>query len=141
MEEIINAYMDSNGSKSSSTRSTLKQGLKRLEKIFNKDFDKLKVKDFSNSESVVDKITNLYSLNTTIGTILSIIRFLIFKESGEKIIQEYRDILNELIQERNGGTAKQEFKEGEEENWIDYEELRDKMIDDNIHEVKENQSS
>ena len=128
MEEIINAYMDSNGSKSSSTRSTLKLGLKRLEKIFNKDFDKLKVKDFSNSESVVDKITNLYSLNTTIGTILSIIRFLIFKESGEKIIQEYRDILNELIQERNGGTAKQEFKEGEEENWIDYEELRDKVL-------------
>tara|TARA_E500000318_G_scaffold111859_1_gene132218 strand:- start:404 stop:1450 length:1047 start_codon:yes stop_codon:yes gene_type:complete len=128
MEEIINAYMDSNGSKSSSTRSTLKQGLKRLEKIFNKDFDKLKIKDFSNSESVVDKITNLYSLNTTIGTILSIIRFLIFKESGEKIIQEYRDILNELIQERNGGSAKQEFKEGEEENWIDYEELRDKVL-------------
>ena len=30
MEEIINAYMDSNGSKSSSTRSTLKQGLKRI---------------------------------------------------------------------------------------------------------------
>lgn len=128
MEEIINSYMDSNGSKSASTRSTLKQGLKRLEKIFNKDFDKLKVKDFSNSESVVDKITNLYSLNTTIGTILSIIRFLIFKESAENLIQEYRDILNELIQERNGGTANQEFKEGEEENWIDYEELRDKVL-------------
>ena len=78
MEKIIDEYMESNGSKSASTRSTLKQGLKRLEKVFKKDFDKLKVSDFKNSEETLDKITNLYSLNTVIGSVLSLIRFLIF---------------------------------------------------------------
>ncbi len=128
MEKIIDEYMESNGSKSASTRSTLKQGLKRLEKVFKKDFEKLTITDFKNTEQTLDKITNIYSLNTVIGTILSLIRFLMFKKAKDTLIQEYRDILNELIQERNGGSAKQEFKEGEEENWIDYHELKEQVM-------------
>ena len=129
MEEIIEEYMQSNGSTSKSTRSTITQGFKRLEKILKKDFSKIKVKDFANPESVVDKITELYSLNTTIGTILTINRFLEFKKSNETLIQSYKDILNELIQERNGGQSSQEFKEGEEENWIEYEDLKKQVLE------------
>jgi small-conductance mechanosensitive channel len=127
MDKIVNSYMEGNGSKSKSTKQTITTGLKRLEKILSKPFDKLTLKDFSNSENVLDKITDLYSLNTTIATILSIIKFLEFKNSKEKIIEEYRDILNELIQQRNASQGKQEFKEGEEKNWIDYEELKSQV--------------
>ena len=69
----------------------------------------------------------MYSLNTTIGTILSINRFLLFKKAGVKLIGQYREILNELIQERNKGQGKQEFKEGEKENWMDYEDLKNQV--------------
>ena len=127
MEEIVNSYLEGNGSKSKSTKQTITTGLKRLEKILSKSFDDLTLKDFSNSESILDKITDLYSLNTTISTILSIIKFIEFKKGKEKLIEDYRDILNELIQQRNSSQGKQQFKEGEKDNWIDYEELKSQV--------------
>jgi len=127
MDEIVNSYMEGNGSKSKATKQTITTGLKRLEKILSKPFDKLTLKDFSNSESILDKTTDLYSLNTTISTILSIVKFIEFKKGKEKLIEDYRDILNELIQQRNGSQGKQEFKEGEKDNWIDYEELKNQV--------------
>ncbi len=124
MEEIVNSYMEGNGSKSKATKQTITTGLKRLEKILSKPFDELTLKDFSNTEEILNKTTDLYSLNTTISTILSIIKFIEFKSGKEKLIEDYRDILNELIQQRNSSQGKQEFKEGEKDNWIDYEELK-----------------
>ena len=127
MDEIIEDYIKNNGSKSSSTKQTLLTGLKRLEKILEKSFDKIRISDFKNPEKIIDKLTDMYSLNTTIGTILSINRFLLFKKAGVKLIGQYREILNELIQERNKGQGKQEFKEGEKENWMDYEDLKNQV--------------
>jgi len=127
MDEILEDYMANNGSTSASTKKTLQTGLKRLEKILEKDFDKIRISDFKNAEKMVDKITDLYSLNTTISTILSINRFLLFKKANMKLIGQYREILNDLIQERNKGLGNQEFKEGEKENWMDYEELKNQV--------------
>jgi len=127
MDEIIEDYISNNGSKSSSTKTTLLTGLKRLEKILEKPFDKIRISDFKNAEKVVDKITELYSLNTTIGTILSINRFLLFKKANIKLIGNYREILNDLIQERNKGQTSQEFKQGEKENWMNYEDLKNQV--------------
>ena len=124
MDKVIEDYLASNNSTSKSTKSTITQGLKRLEKILGKEFDKIKISDFKNVNDTLDKITEMYSLNTTISTILAINRFLISNNAKDTLIQEYRDILNELIQQRNGGLGKQKFKEGEEENWIDYHELK-----------------
>ena len=124
MEKIIQEYLESNNSKSKSTKSTITQGLKRLEKILGKDFDDIKISDFKNVTEMLDKITDMYSLNTTISTILAINRFLSSKKASENLILQYREVLNELIQQRNGDLGKQKFKEGEEENWIDYHELK-----------------
>lgn len=127
MDEILDEYIKNNGSNSAATRKTLETGLKRLEKILEKDFKNIRTTDFKNPEKIIDKITSLYSLNTTISTILSINRFLLHKKASKKLIDQYKEILNELIQERNKGIATQKFKEGEEENWIDYEELKKKV--------------
>ena len=37
--------------------------------------------------------------------------------------------MNELIQERNKNLGKQEFKEGEKKNWMDYEDLKNQVED------------
>jgi len=129
MDSVIQEYMDLNGSSSKSTRATIQQGLKRLEKVLNKDFSKIKISDFTKPEEILDKITDLYSLNTTIGTIIAIKQFLTFKKSKDSLIEQYRELLNELIQERNKGSATQKFKSGEEDNWMDYEELKQKVIE------------
>lgn len=140
MDEIIEDYLNNNGSKSASTKQTLLTGLKRLEKILEKPFEKIRISDFKNAEKMVDKITDMYSLNTTIGTILSINRYLLFKKANLKLIGQYREILNELIQERNNGQGKQEFKEGEKENWMDYEELKN-QVEEKAAEYLDNKKS
>ena len=110
MDKVIDDYLASNNSTSKSTKSTITQGLKRLEKILGKEFDKIKISDFKNVNDTLAKITEMYSLNTTISTILAINRFLISNNAKDSLIQQYRDVLNELIQQRNGGLGKQNLK-------------------------------
>ena len=127
IEDMVNKYINENGSKSKSTAQTLTTSLIRLTKILDKDFKNIKVKDFKNTNKIIDLITESYSLNTTIQTILGIIKYLTFKEAEEDLIDEYRQILNELIQERNSSQGKQEFKPNEKDNWIEYPELKSKV--------------
>tara|TARA_R110002167_G_scaffold126640_7_gene307608 strand:+ start:1821 stop:2840 length:1020 start_codon:yes stop_codon:yes gene_type:complete len=127
IDDMVSKYMNENESKSTSTAQTLKSSLIRLTKILDKDFKNIKVNDFKNTTKLLDLITENYSLNTTIQTILGTIKFLIFKDADENLIDDYRQILNELIQERNAQQGKQEFKEGEKDNWIDYPELKKKV--------------
>ena len=121
---MVTKYLDNNVSKSPSTAQTLTTSLNRLVKILGKDFNKIKINDFKNTTKIVDKITESYSLNTTIQTILAIIKFIEFNDGSDELIDEYRQILNELIQERNSEQGKQKFKPGEQDNWIDYLELK-----------------
>lgn len=127
INDMVQKYITENGSKSASTAQTLTTSLIRLTKVLDKDFSKIQIKDFKNTNKIIDLITESYSLNTTIQTILGIIKFLAFKDADEDLIDEYRQILNELIQERNSSQGKQEFKEGEKENWIEYPELKKKV--------------
>lgn len=127
INDMVQKYITENGSKSPSTAQTLTTSLKRLSKILDKDFSKIQIKDFKNTTKIIDLVTESYSLNTTIQTILGIIKFLAFKDADEDLIDDYRQILNELIQERNSTQGKQEFKEGEKENWIEYPELKSKV--------------
>ena len=69
----------------------------------------------------------MYSLNTTISTILSIQKFINYKKGKSAIVEDYKEILNELIQERNKKSATQKFKDGEEDNWIPYLDLKKKV--------------
>ena len=127
INDMVQKYITENGSKSASTAQTLTTSLKRLPKVLDKEFSKIQNKDFKNTNKIIDLITESYSLNTTIQTILGIIKFLSFKDADEELIDDYRQILNELIQERNSSQGKQEFKEGEKENWIEYPELKKKV--------------
>lgn len=124
---MVQKYITENGSTSPSTAQTLTTSLKRLSKVLDKDFSNIKIKDFKNTTKIIDLITESYSLNTTIQTILGIIKFLAFKDADEELIDDYRQILNELIQERNSTQGQQEFKEGEKENWIEYPVLKEKV--------------
>ena len=124
MNKIIDLYLKNNSSTSKSTKITLLQGLKRLEKIKSKKFDDLTSKDFENVDNTIDEVTEMYSLNTTISTILAINKFLDFKTGNKELILKYKEILNELIKKRNSNQITQTFKNDEKDNWIDYLKLK-----------------
>lgn len=127
MEEFIEYYKDNNGTSSQHTITAMKGNMKRLEKIMGNDLEDIDVDDFKNVDKVVDELIDNYSISTTISTLLAIISYLKYKKAGDNLIDDYKDILNELIQERNKDNNNQELTGKEEENWIEYPELKEKV--------------
>ena len=127
MEDFIEYYKENNGTTSSHTITAMKGNLRRIEKIMGEDLENLNVNDFKDVDKVVDDLIENYSISTTVSTILAIISFLKFKDGDESLIEDYKDMLNELIQERNKDNNNQELTGKEEENWIEYPELKSKV--------------
>ena len=127
MQDFIEYYKDNNGTTSNHTITSMKGNLKRIEKILGENLDNLRVSDFRNVDKIVDDLIETYSISTTVSTLLAIISYLKFKDADEELIEDYKDILNELIQERNKDNNNQELTGKEEENWIEYPELKAKV--------------
>ena len=140
MEEFLDLYQKSNGTKSKNTLNTMKTNIKRIEKLIGKKIDDFSINDFKDVNSIVDKITEEYGLNSSIQTILGIIKFLSLKKFETQLIEEYREVLNELIIERNGVENSQDFRKKELDNWIEYPELK-KKVEDLVPEYLENKKA
>lgn len=127
MEEFIEYYKDNNGTSSKHTITAMKGNMKRIEKIMGKDLEDIDVDDFKNVDNVVDELIDNYSISTTVSTLLAIISYLKYKKASDSLVEDYKDMLNELIQERNKDNNNQEMSVKEEENWIEYLDLKDKV--------------
>ena len=127
MDAFLEYYKDNNGTSSKHTLTAMRGNLNRISKILDKNVEELNASDFKNVDSIVEEIIDTYSISTSISTILAIISFLKFKDASENIIEDYKDLLNELIQERNKDNNNQELKGEELENWIEYPELKSKV--------------
>ncbi len=140
MDELLSYYKDSNGTKSKHTMKAMETSMKRLAKVVDKSVDDLSVSDFKKSEVVIDKLVSDYSLSTVISSVLSIITFLKFKEASENLIADYKDVLNELVNERNKNDKDQTMTEHEEDNWIEYPELK-KQIESKAEDFLNNKKA
>lgn len=140
MDLFLEKYQQSNGTKSKSTMSTMKQNIKRIEKLIDKNVEDWGVKDFKDTNKIVDIITEKFNLNTTIQTILGIIKWLHLNNIESQVIEDYREVLNELVVERNNDQNKQNYKNKEEENWIDYPDLK-KKVEEFVPEYLEDKKS
>ena len=127
MDGFLENYIAKNGSTSKSTKTTLRSSLRRLEKVIKLPFDEWTKNTFDNSTEIVNVLSEDYSVNTIILTILAIIRFLESKEGKEKTLDTYKELLNEIIQERTKEEHSQKSSENEKDNWIDYETLKNKV--------------
>jgi hypothetical protein len=124
MDKFVEYYINKNKSSSKSTKSTLISAISRLQKVIKMNFDEWNEKTFNNVEGITDLLIEEYSLNTVILSILMIIRFLEYKKSNLTTIQEYKDVLNELIQEKRKDEISQKQTIDEAQNWISYPELK-----------------
>ena len=127
METFVNNYLDNNKSKSKSTKTTFITNIKRLEKFLKTNFDEWNNNTFKNVDTILDNLLEDYSNNTNILNILTIIRYLEYKKVKGNLVEEYKEVLNELVDERNNNDNKQILKDNEKDNWIHYEELKNKV--------------
>ena len=127
MDGFIDNYMSKNGSKSKSTRTTMIGNMRRLEKVLGVDVEDMSINNFKNSETVLDKLIENYSLASVISTVNGVIAFLRFLKAPDGVVEDYVEITKDLAEERKNVSHTQEKSELEKENWIDYNELKPKV--------------
>lgn len=130
MDEILENYMKNNGSSSKATRTTMKSGLKRLERLLEKPIEDMTAKTFSDPEAMIEKILDEYSLNTAISTILVIKQVLKHLGDNEKLVKEYNEYMLELVNERNSNMMEQKKTPAEEQlgEDFDYKKMQEKFF-------------
>tara|TARA_R110002153_G_scaffold274315_1_gene448479 strand:+ start:21094 stop:22173 length:1080 start_codon:yes stop_codon:yes gene_type:complete len=130
VQDIINYYTEKNPNKSPSTYSTMRFNIIRLEKITQKDINDLSKTDFMNIKLIMTAM-DTYSLNTKIQTLMGIKLFIRFREANGDtsscLEHTYNEELKKLCATKQEKEEKNEMTENESKNWIDYEDLKDKM--------------
>ena len=124
MDNFLDEYIKTNGSKSIRTRQTMSENINRIMKILKVDkFEQITVKKLKNIELFMDKLLEDYSLNTAISTLTGMLRLIEIEFKDNDLKEAYREILNELVEERVNAQNEQLTTPKEKENWIDYPEL------------------
>jgi len=126
MDKFLDEYIRINGSKSIRTRQTMNENINRIMKVLKVDkFEQITVKKLKNIEMFIDKLLEDYSLNTAIGTLTGVLRLIEIEFKDNDLKEAYREILNELVEERLNIQNEQLTTPKEKENWIDYPELKE----------------
>jgi len=113
-----------------STLVTIKQSIVRLEKLLEIKVDDINLNILKDVNHIVNLLTENYSLNSTITTLIHIRKLVRYKKGSEELFLEYNDYINELNEEKEKQREKQTFKDKkEEENYIEYTELKKTLTD------------
>jgi len=123
MEDFINYYKTNYKVKSEYSVSNAVSSIKRIEKIIGKPIKNATKKDFVNSEALILKLNSMYSYNTSILTLNTLINYLKFIKLQD--IDIYKVYLNDYIELRgvwDTENAKVSFP-------FNFTELRQKVVD------------
>jgi len=118
MNSFIN-YYSSTGNKSKHTLTALKTSIKRIERIVDKPIDK-----WTKAILKPDIVNGLNSISSKIQTLTTLNRYYEFKKWDNNTIKEE---LNKYVKARTENGKKQEMTEKEKTNWINYDELKQRI--------------
>lgn len=138
INQLITTYkQESENALSQQTYLTMKRNFERIEMIFDKTTQEIELKELDNVEEIVAKIDKNYKLASKIQTILGIKKIIASFENTPQqfsIFIKWTDELKKNVNQRNEKIGNNEMTPNEEKNWIEYEELREKFIE-NINET------
>lgn len=134
LNAVLDDFKEINPNRTQSTYNTMKYNLFRITKITNIKFPDLNPNIFINSTYIIDLIDKKYSLNTRVATILGIIVLLKYfhkknpSNLTSSLIFNYEKKLNISSIKVNEIIDQQQLTEAEAKNWIDYNELLNKLL-------------
>ena len=127
MNAFIEFYMTQNKSKSDSTKISMENNIKRLEKLLKKSIKLFHESDFQYYHKIFDLMTSEYSDSTCISTCYAIVKWLEFTDGNDLLIIEYLGLVEQLKIDKLKTAEAQKKTEHEQEVWIDYPEMKDKV--------------
>jgi integrase len=131
MEEYLDSYILSNGSKSKATRQTEMFNIKRIGKVFDKDPFTLTVADFQGEslDLFMSRLGGIYELKTILTTLFSARNLMDYMGANAKDREELMVYLKEVKMTNQEQAHKQEPNALRKQNQISYKDLRDKLVE------------
>ena len=129
MEQIIKSYMKrTNNENTISTYKIMERNLSRLRKVMDTEIEDFKISDFKDVKEIMEKISKKYSNSTIIQSILAIREFIYSKEGKSSLYEKYSDEMKKLMELRDKKEKKNEMSDTEKANWINYDDLKEKYL-------------
>ncbi len=102
VEELSQLHNDAFATASKSTKTTFKQALKRIEKIYNKPFNQINLHFVENPESFMKMLDeSSYSENTKLSTVASILKLLKLIDAPLLVYNQWLIYLKDKTNEKN----------------------------------------
>lgn len=127
-KDFTNLYKAFSPNASKSTIQTFETALKRIEKIYKKPIENLNLDFINNPDDIIKKFSKTeYSKNTMYSTINMINKLIIMIDASLTLKKQWGDKVKSLTQERDNAQLDNAKTRTESENWIDYDELLEKV--------------
>ena len=131
LADYVEMYEKYHGDRSSHTKTTFRDGLKRVEKVYGSPLEELKMSYvIDGAGSVVEKMREKeYKNNTIIATITSITKMLRMLDAPLKYLNDFLSKMNELTKEKYAELGKQEKTPEQEEQMMPFDEMKKQYLD------------
>ena len=143
--QFVDLYKENAPSASPSTVSTFDTALKRLEKIYGNTIENMKLHFIDDPDKLITKFNNTeYSKNTLYSTINMINKLIIMIDAPLSLKNQWSNSVKKLTTERDNHQLDNTKNKNESDNWIDYDELLEKVnekydsVISNLDTIKKN---
>jgi len=126
LSDFTELYEKYHSDRSSHTKTTFRDGLKRVEKVYGKPLEELGMSYvLDGAESMVEAMREKeYKNNTIISSITSVTKMLRMIDSPLKYLNDFLSMMNKLTREKYSDLEKQQKTEAQEEQMMPFDEMK-----------------
>ena len=134
MEDFIKDYLSRSNVSSTYSEKNMVSNVRRLERLYDKPISEWNsYYDFEDTESLILNLNAKFSYNTSIATLHGLLCWLNYVGAPPKLIQSYRQYLNDYVEIRNLYNYDNVLTEQQRKNWLDFPLLKKKVLSLNEH--------
>jgi hypothetical protein len=126
LSDFTELYEKYHSDRSSHTKTTFRDGLKRVEKVYGKPLEELHMSYvLDGAEAMAEKMREKeYKNNTIISSITSVTKMLRMIDSPLKYLNDFLSMMNKLTREKYSDLEKQQKSESQEEQMMPFDEMK-----------------
>lgn len=131
LADFIELYEKYHSDRSSHTKTTFRDGLKRIEKVYKKPLEELGMSFvIDGADDLVEKMREAeYKNNTVIATITSVSKMLRMIDAPLKYLNDFLSMMNKLTREKYSELEKQQKTDTQEEQMMPFDEMKNMYLE------------
>lgn len=131
LADFVELYEKYHGDRSAHTKTTFRDGLKRIEKVYGQPLEELKMNYvIDGANDLVDKMREKeYKNNTIISSVTSVTKMLRMLDAPLKYLNDFLSKMNELTKAKYAELSKQEKTPEQEEQMMPFEEMKKQYLE------------